>query len=39
MIEFTPIKTGLLGGLTANLFEVLNGWLLILLFFNSDRLY
>ena len=39
MIEFTPIQTGVLGGLTANFVEALNVWLPILLSSNSDRLY
>ena len=38
MIEFTPIQIGVLGGLTNNLVEALNGWMSMFLSFNSDRL-
>jgi hypothetical protein len=38
MIEFTSIQVGLLGGLTNNLVEALNGSISMFLSFNSDRL-
>ena len=38
MIEFTPIQIGVLGGLTNNLVEALNGSISMFLSFNSDRL-
>ena len=39
MKEFTPIRTGVLGGPTATLIEAFHGWLSILFSFNSDKLY
>jgi hypothetical protein len=38
MIEFTPIRVGILVGLTTNFVEALNGWMSFFLTFNSDRL-